>query len=78
MFTLLRIRFYPFSFRSVLPVHIAPGTFEYAMKFEVLAWGLIRGGLIRGGLIRGGANSRIYGKFSLVDKAHCCISDLMF
>ena len=32
MFTLLRIRFYPFSFRSVLPVHIAPGTFEYAMK----------------------------------------------
>ena len=32
MFTLLRILFYPFSFRSVLPVHIAPSTFEYAMK----------------------------------------------
>ena len=32
MFTLLRIRFYPFSYRSVLPVHTAPGTFENGMK----------------------------------------------
>ena len=32
MFTLLRIRFYTFSYRSVLPVHTAPGTFENGMK----------------------------------------------
>ena len=32
MLTLLRILVYPFSFRSVLPVHIAPGKFEYPMK----------------------------------------------
>ena len=32
MFTLLRIRFYPFSYRSVLPVHTAPDTFENGMK----------------------------------------------
>ena len=32
MFTLLRIRFYPFSYRSVLPVHTATDTFENGMK----------------------------------------------
>ena len=32
MFTLLRIRFYPFSYRSILPVHTAPDTFENGMK----------------------------------------------
>ena len=32
MLTLLRIHFYPFSYRSVLPVHTAPGTFENGMK----------------------------------------------
>ena len=32
MFTLLRIHFYPFSYRSVLPVHTAPDTFENGMK----------------------------------------------
>ena len=32
MLTLLRIRFYPFSYRSVLPVHTAPDTFEKGMK----------------------------------------------
>ena len=31
-FTLLHIRIYPFSCRSVLPVHTAPGTFENAVK----------------------------------------------
>ena len=32
MFTLLRIRFYPFPCRSVLPFHTAPDTFENGMK----------------------------------------------
>ena len=32
MFTLLRIRFYPFSYRSFLPVHTAPNTFENGMR----------------------------------------------
>ena len=32
MFTLLRIRFYPCSYRFVLPVHTAPDTFENGMK----------------------------------------------
>ena len=32
MFTLLRIRFDPFSYRSVLPVHTAPDTFENGIK----------------------------------------------
>ena len=32
MFTLLGIRFYPFSYRSVLPVHTAPDTFENGIK----------------------------------------------
>ena len=32
MFTLLRVHFYPFSYRSVLPVHTAPDTFENGMK----------------------------------------------
>ena len=32
MFTLLRIHFYPFSYRSVLPVYTAPDTFENGIK----------------------------------------------
>ena len=32
MFTLLRIRFYPYSYRSVLPLHTAPDTFENGVK----------------------------------------------
>ena len=32
MFTLLRIHFNPFSYRSVLPVHTTPDTFENGMK----------------------------------------------
>ena len=32
MFTLLRIRFYPFSYRSVLSVHTAPDSYKNGMK----------------------------------------------
>ena len=32
MFSLLRIHFYPFSYRSVLPALTAPDTFENGMK----------------------------------------------
>ena len=32
MFTVLRIHFYPFSYRSVLPAHTAQDTFENGMK----------------------------------------------
>ena len=32
MFTLLRIHLYPFSYRSVLPIHTAPDTFENGMR----------------------------------------------